>query len=177
MNHPALCEMRSAVFLNRARAVISGRRCRKLKKHYGWTVWGILGFVFAPIALIFIPAGLIVHAARPGETGQAILYTFCGIGFTFLLLGLGFLLIDIRRRYLMRRAYLGGNAVTAKVVAIRNVNNVNMNGQHPVVLDCEYQGNIYHSRYLYRNVPEIGTEVTVYVDRMDDRIGFVDICR
>ena len=75
----------------------------------------------------------------------------------------------------MRRAYNGGNAVTAKVIGVRNVNNVNMNGQHPVVLDCQYQGNVYHSRYLYRNVPEIGTEVTVYVDRIDERIGFVDI--
>ena len=146
-----------------------------MHKHYGWTVWGILGFVFAPIALIFIPAGFIVNAAKPGETGQTILYTFGGIGVAFLLLGLGFIFIDLRRRHQMRRAYYGGNAVTAKVIGVRNVNNVNMNGQHPVVLDCEFQGNVYHSRYLYRNVPEIGTEVTVYVDRIDESIGFVDI--
>jgi len=55
-----------------------------MNKHYGWTVWGILGFVFAPIALIFIPVGFIVNAAKPGETGQAILYAFGGIGFAFL---------------------------------------------------------------------------------------------
>lgn len=55
-----------------------------MNKHYGWTVWGILGFVFAPIALIFIPVGFIVNAAKPGETGQAILYVFGGIGFAFL---------------------------------------------------------------------------------------------
>ena len=146
-----------------------------MNKRYGWTVWGILGFVFAPVSLVFIPAGLIVNAAKPGETGEAILYAFSAIGTVFLLLGLGFLSIDLRRRHLMRRAYNGGNAVTAKVVGIRNVNNVNMNGQHPAVLDCEYQGEIYHSRYLYRDVPETGTEVMVYIDRMDDRIGFVDI--
>ena len=146
-----------------------------MNKHYGWTVWGILGFVFVPSALIFIPVGFIVNAMKPGETGQVILYIFGGIGSIFLLLGLGFFFIDLRRRHLMRRAYNGGNAVTAKVISVRNVNNVNMNGQHPVVLDCEYQGNVYHSRYLYRNVPETGTEVTVYVDRIDERIGFVDI--
>ena len=146
-----------------------------MNKHYGWTVWGILGFVFDPIALIFIPVGFIVNAAKPGKTGQAILYVFGGIGFAFLLLSLGFLFIDLRRRHLMRRAYNGGNAVTAKVIGVRNVNHVNMNGQHPVVLDCEYQGYVYHSCYLYRNVPETGTEVTVYVNRTDERIGFVDI--
>ena len=146
-----------------------------MNKRYGWTVWGILGFVFSPVSLIFIPAGFIVHAAEPGETGQAIFYAFCTIGAAFLLLGLGFLCIDLRRRYLMRRAYNGGNAVTAKVVSVRNINNVNMNGRHPAVLDCEYQGHIYHSRYLYRDVPETGTEITVYIDRMDDRVGFVDI--
>ena len=146
-----------------------------MNKHYGWTVWGILGFVFVPIALIFIPVGFIVNAMKPGETGQVILYIFGGIGSIFLLLGLGFLFMDLRRRNLMRRAYNGGNAVTAKVVGVRTVNNVNINGRHPVVLDCEYQGNVYHSRYLYRDIPATGTEVTVYVDRIDDRIGYVDI--
>ena len=146
-----------------------------MNKHYGWTVWGILGFVFVPIALIFIPVGFIVNAMKPGETGQVILYIFGGIGSIFLLLGLGFLFMDLRRRNLMRRAYNGGNAVTAKVVGVRTVNNVNINGQHPFVLDCEYQGHVYHSRYLYRDIPVTGTEVTVYVDRIDDRIGYVDI--
>ena len=64
--------------------------------------------MFAPIALIFIPVGFIVNAAGPGETGQVILYAFSGIGFTFLLLSLGFVLIDLRRRQLMRRAETGG---------------------------------------------------------------------
>jgi len=146
-----------------------------MNRHFGWTVWGILGFVFVPVALIFIPVGFIVNAAKPGETGQAFLYAFGGFRAVFLLLGLGFLFIDLRRRHLMRRAYNGGNAVTAKIIGIRSVNNVNINGQHPVVLECEYQGNIYRSRYLYRNVPKTGTEITVYVDRIDDRIGYVDI--
>ena len=146
-----------------------------MNKRYGWTVWGILGFIFAPVCLIFIPVGLIVNAAKPRETGTGILYAFCTIGIVFLLLALAFLSIDLRRRYLMRRAYNGGNAVTARVTGIRTVNNVNINGGHPVVLECEYQGNVYRSRYLYRDVPEKGSEITVYIDRMDDRIGFVDI--
>ena len=97
------------------------------------------------------------------------------MGAFFLILGLAFLSADLRRRYLLRRAWYGGNAVAAKVTGVRSVNNVSMNGRHPVVLECEYQGNVYRSRYLYRDVPETGSEVTVYIDRIDDRIGFVDI--
>ena len=146
-----------------------------MSRRYGWTVWGILGFVFAPVGLIFLPVGFAVNAAKPGEYGRIFLYTFGGIGSVFLLFGLGFLFADLRRRHLMRRANDGGNAVTAKVTGVRNVNHVNVNGRHPVVLECEYQGNVYYSRYMYRDVPETGTEVTVYVDRIDERIGFVDI--
>ena len=146
-----------------------------MSKRYGWTVWGILGLVFIPVSVVFIPVGWIVSAAKPGEYGRSFLYTFGGIGAFFLALGLGFLSVDLWRRHLLRRAYNGGNAVTAKVAGIRTIGNVNVNGQHPVVLECVYQGRTYRSRYLYRDVPETGTEVTVYIDRMDDRVGFVDI--
>lgn len=146
-----------------------------MKKRFGWTVWGIVGLVFASVSLVFIPVGLVVDAAKPGEYGRVFLYVFVGMGAFFLILGLAFLSADLRRRYLLRRAWYGGNAVAAKVTGVRSVNNVSMNGRHPVVLECEYQGNVYRSRYLYRDVPETGSEVTVYIDRIDDRIGFVDI--
>ena len=144
------------------------------KPHYGWTVWGIIGMVFTPVSLVLLMAAIIVDAAKPGGAGRVLLMTFGIIGGTFLLLGLGFLSVDLRRRHRMRRAYLGGNAVTARVTAVRRINNVNMNGDHPVVVECEYRGNVYYSRYLYSNILEPGSEVTLYVDRMDDRIGYVD---
>ena len=146
-----------------------------MNRHYGWTVWGIIGFCFIPVSLVLLGSGAIVHAAKPGATARILMTTFGIIGGTFLALGAGFLFIDLRRRYRMRRAFLGGNAVTARVTGILTVNNVNMNGAHPVIVECEYQGNRYRSRYLYRNVPEVGSEVTVYIDRIDDRIGYVDL--
>ena len=155
--------------------ITRGRWKQKMKKNYGWTVWGILSFAFIPVSLIFIPVGFIANAAEPGEDGQIILYVFFSIGAVFLLTGLAFLSVDLRRRHAMRRACDGGYAVTARVTGVRTVKNVNINGGHPVMLECEYQGKIYLSRYLYRNVPKEGTEVTVYIDRMDDRIGFVDL--
>ena len=148
---------------------------KTMNRHYGWTVWGILGFVFIPVSLVMLAAGAIVHAVEPGEEGRIILMTFGIIGVTFLALGVGFLSIDLRRRHLLRRAYNGGYAVTARVTGIRTIYNVSFNGDHPVVLECEYQGKIYQSRYLYRSIPEAGSEVTLYIDRIDDRIGYVDL--
>ena len=146
-----------------------------MSKRYGWSVWGIIGFVFMPVSLVLLVTGSVAAAAGFGETSRIILYSFSLIGGVFLLMGIGFLTIDLRRRHLWRNAYNGGYEVKAAVTGIRTVYNVNMNGNHPVVLECEYEGKIYHSRYLYRNIPEIGSEVSVYIDRMDDRIGYLDI--
>lgn len=146
-----------------------------MKKHYGWTVRGILGLPFALVGLVFIPAGLILNTANPGRNARIVFWIFEAMGAAFFLIGTGFLSGVLRRRHLMRRAYNGGNAVTARVTDIRAQNNVSINGQHPIVLDCEYRGNVYQSRYLYRNIPERGSEITVYIDRIDERIGFVDI--
>ena len=81
-----------------------------MKKRFGWTVWGIVGLVFASVSLVFIPVGLVVDAAKPGEYGRVFLYVFVGMGAFFLILGLAFLSADLRRRYLLRRAWYGGNA-------------------------------------------------------------------
>ena len=44
-----------------------------MKKRFGWTVWGIVGLVFASVSLVFIPVGLVVDAAKPGEYGRVFL--------------------------------------------------------------------------------------------------------
>ena len=146
-----------------------------MNKRYGWTVWGIVGFVFIPVSLVLLGSGAIVFAAGRSEVSRIILSVFSLTGGVFLLMGIGFLSIDLRRRHRWRNAYNGGYEVKATVTGVQTVYNVNMNGSHPAVLECEHQGKIYRSRYLYRNIPEIGSEVSVYIDRMDDRIGYVDI--
>lgn len=87
-----------------------------MRKKMGWKVFGILGFVFAPMGFLFLMIGFLV--GRDGSihwrgNGDPVIFTavFCGVGGLFLLLGLGFLAADIRRRYLLRRAYDGGNCV------------------------------------------------------------------
>ena len=153
-------------------------------KKFGWTVWGIVGLVFAPIGMIFLPIGLAAGRGRSfrvyGDLNM-FRYTFIGMGALFLLLGLGFLMIDLRRRHRLRRAYDGGNCVDARIVSVRVIPNVNMNGRHPYVIECAYtdaygEEHLYQSRYLYSPPREdlIGKTVPVYVDRMDESIGFVD---
>ena len=107
---------------------------------------------------------------------------FVGMGSLFLLLGLGFLLHDLLRRHRLRQAYYGGNYVDARICAIKEIQSVNMNGRHPVVIECSYvdtygEEHIYRSRYIYSSLGEelIGKTVAVYVDRVNENIGFVDV--
>ena len=157
------------------------------KKKYGWKVLGIIGFIFAPLGLLFVTLGTV-----PGRAGAvtwqhpddrvAFTAVFCGIGGLFLLLGLIFLFCDIRRRHRLRRAYEGGNVVDAQILGITEQGSVNMNGAHPRMLECAWTGSdgvvhVYRSRYLYTDVTKLlkSDTVPVYVDRFDENVGFVDV--
>ena len=154
-------------------------------KKFGWTVWGIVGFIFAPIGLIFLLIGLLVSYAgtfRSSGDLNIFKYTFTGMGSLFLLLGLGFLLHDLLRRHRLRQAYYGGNYVDARIVSVKEIPNVRMNGRHPAVIECVYtdtygQEHLYRSRYLYSSprADLVGKTIPVYVDRMNERTGFVDV--
>lgn len=67
--------------------------------------------IFAPIGTIFLTLGILFWKSnigqKPGDP-EIFLYTFGGMGALFLLLGLGFLFIDLRRRHRLRNAYYGG---------------------------------------------------------------------
>ena len=154
-------------------------------KKFGWTVWGIVGLVFAPIGIIFLPIGLSAGNSGPLRvTGDPALfrYTFTGVGMLFLLLGSGFLFMDLRRRHRMRRAYLGGNCVDARIISVREIPNVRVNGRNPFIIECSYtdtygEEHRYQSRYLYSLPREdlAGRTVPVYIDRMNESTGFVDV--
>ena len=158
---------------------------RKRKK-YGWTVRGILGFIFGPMGLIFLVLGLLFWHFRVGddpEDPEIFLYAFGGVGACFLLSALILLGLDLYRRARLRRAYEGGYCVMAKIAGTRSVNSVNTNGSHPSIVECHYTDpatgtvHVFYSRYLFFNVDDLlkAEEVPVYLDRMDQRFGFVDI--
>ena len=158
-----------------------------MRKKMGWTVFGILGFVFAPMGLLFLMTGFLV--GRDGYihwrgNGDPVIFTaaFCGIGGLFLLLGLGFLAVDVRRRYLLRRAYDGGNCVEAQILGVVTQRNVNMPYGPPRMVETAWTDpngvvHVYHSRYVNVDVTKLlkSTTVPVYIDRYNENIGFVDI--
>ena len=157
------------------------------RKKYGWTVRGILGFVFAPMGLLFLTLGLLFWYFRVGdepEDPEIFLYVFGGMGAAFLLIGLILLGMDLYRRARLRRAYEGGYCVMAKIAGRNTVESVSFhNGRHPCVVECHYTDpatgtvHVFYSRYLNIQVWDLlkADEVPVYLDRMDQRVGFVDI--
>ena len=158
-----------------------------MRKKMGWTVYGILGFIFAPMDFLFLMIGLLVGRSgnvRWEGSDDPVIFTavFCGIGGLFLLLGLGFLAVDLRRRYLLRRAYDGGNCVDAQILGVVTQRNVNMPYGQPRMLEAAWTDpngvvHVYHSRYLSFDVTKLlkSDTVPVYIDRYDENIGFVDI--
>lgn len=155
------------------------------KKKYGWTEKGIIGWIFTPMGLLFVPLGLALarYAAGDGNERLAFLLSFTGMGAVFLAVGLLLLGLDLRRRHRQRAAYEGGYCVTAKIAGFRTNTRVNVNGRHPETVECHYTDpatgivHVYESRYLYHRVEDLLTsgEVPVYLDRMNPDVGFVDI--
>ena len=158
-----------------------------MKKKFGWTGAGLCGLIFASIGAIFLPVGWVVSripaSQWEGEGGPELFrYVFCGIGALFLVIGLGLVLVDVRRRYLLRRAYNMGNCVEAEILGMETNRHMDVNGRNPSVVECAYTDasgvvHIYRSRYLYMNVRPLlkAKTVPVYIDRDNENIGFVDI--
>ncbi len=155
------------------------------KKKYGWTEKGIVGFIFLPIGVVFllVCAVLLQLGALLPEEKLVFLLSFGIIGAVFSLLGAVFLGMELRRRRRERAAFEGGYCVMAKIAGVRGNARVNMNGAHPVQVECHYidpdtgVAHVYYSRYLYVNVAGLlqGEEVPLYLDRMGSGAGFVDI--
>ncbi len=158
-----------------------------MRRKTGWTVYGIIGFIFAPMGLLFVMIGLTLGQSKSlswkhPDDPVVFISVFGGIGGLFLVLGLIFLLIDIRRRYLLQRAYDSGICVEAQILGVVTQRNVNMPYGSPRIVEAAWTDpngvvHIYHSRYLNTDVTKLlkSDTVPVYIDRNNENIGFVDI--
>ena len=158
-----------------------------MKKKWGWTATGIVGFVFIPIGLIFSLVAVILSQAESVEwkgngDPAAFFAVFGGLGAIFLLTGLVLLGLDLRRRRRLRIAYERGNCVQAQILGMVVQKNVNTTKGVPRMLECAYTDpsgvvHVYRSRYLYIDISKLlkSDTVPVYIDRYDEKIGFVDV--
>ncbi len=155
-------------------------------RKYGWTDKGILGFIFSPLGAFFLALGVLLYSVGAGNEPDDPLMFLCvfgGMGLIFLLVGLGFLSVDLRRRSAMRRAVDSGDFVMAKIAGVQKRTNVNMGGSHPSVVECHWtnpdtgETHVFFSRYLYFDPTDMLTsdEVPVYIDRMNEKAFYVDI--
>ncbi len=155
------------------------------KANPGWTEKGIVGLIFAPLGLTFLPLGLILGFSRAveAEDRPIFLAVFCGIGGAFLLTALLLLGLEMRRRRRQQAAFERGICVQAEIAGLRTNDRVNMRGTHPAQLECRWTDpdtgvvHVYFSRYLYVNVSGLveGAAVPLYLDRDDPSVGYVDV--
>lgn len=156
------------------------------ERKFGWTEKGIIGFIFTPLGALFASLGLVLYSVGAGSDPEDPLIFLCvfgGMGGAFLLTGLILLGMDVSRRGAMRRAFDSGDYVLARIAGIQHRVNVNTGGTHPCVVECHYHNpdtgetHVYFSRYLYFDPTDMFTaqEVPVYLDRMNEKIAFVDI--
>ena len=156
------------------------------KKKLGWSEFGIVGFIFLPLGLIFLILGICLWAAKAGHDPndpKIFLCVFGGMGLLFTLIALGLLSVDLRRRAGMRRAINNGEYVMAKVTGVQAKTNIRINGSSPWVVECQYQDpstgavHVFHSRPLRFNPSELvlEKEVPVYINRFEPKETYVDI--
>ena len=158
-----------------------------MKKKWGWTATGIVGFVFIPMGMIFGLVTLVLSQAKNvkwrGNADPAVFFAvFWSMSGIFLLAGLILLGLDLRRRHRLRIAWESGNCVQAQILGMVLQKNVNTVSGVPRMLECAYTDpsgvvHVYRSRYLYTDISKLLKldTVPVYIDRYNEDIGFVDV--
>ena len=76
----------------------------------GWTAIGIVGAIFAPIGLLFSVLGIVLGRVKSASWKSPkdpviFLAVFGGIGGLFLILGLVFIGLELRRKRSLERSY------------------------------------------------------------------------
>jgi len=106
----------------------------------------------------------------------AFVFTGCGLGMTT-----GAIIIifkQIQKKKLQKRLRDTGRVIRASKTGIVEVTSITVNGFHPQVLEAEFNGTVYRSRYLtMKEIEKISLDgtVDVYVDREDEKKYFVDL--
>lgn len=137
----------------------------------------IIGVVFCVVGTVFTCVG-----AGLAAIDLLFLYIFGGIGLLFLLIGIPFLVVALRKRKMIRMLLERGVQTVGIIKNIEKNLQVTVNGRHPYKAECQvtdqYTGEIYlySSESFMKNIDYlVGGQVTVYYDPDDRSKYYVDI--
>ena len=159
------------------------------KPKFSLAATDIVGLIFAPLGLIFLIVGILVNMNADNRNvhvegdPRIFLATFGGVGGVFLVLGVAFLVLMIRRRMIHNRLFTQGHYIMAQVTSDMPNYNVRINGCCPYFAECSYTDpntgilHLFRSRDIYFDPTAIAMDamVPVYVDPDNFRHYYVDI--
>ncbi len=148
---------------------------RKVKM--GLSAMMIVAITFTILGATFLPIGIIAGMGLMQVDGDFIIFVimFAGLGSIFLILGVIFLILEIKKRNLCNRLLAEGYYIYAEVVDVNQNFNIQYgNHGHPYVVKCGYTDetgilHIFKSRNLtkYPGNNLVGQQVRVCLDRND----------
>lgn len=153
------------------------------KSKTGLSALLIVGSIFTILGAVFLATGVIIYYALKEEEGAILfLLIFGGIGLLFFVLGVIFLIVELKKKLRNDKLLGAGNYVMAEVLEVTLNYNVAVNRRHPYIVRCRYQdmyGNvhIFKSRDLFFDPTDLLKDrmVKVYVDGENYKHYYVDI--
>lgn len=142
----------------------------------------VVGIIFSIVGPALLVAGVSAFLAVHSEENIIFLIVYGSTGLIFLVIGLVFLVIKIRKKQRCSRLLQAGSYVMAEIMETKINYHVRVNGRSPYVVECQYRdmfGNvhIFKSRCLYFNPEPLFRDrmVRVYVEGDDYKHYYVDI--
>ena len=148
---------------------------RKVKM--GLSAMMIVAITFTILGATFLPIGIIAGMGLMRIDGEFIVFVavFSGVGSIFLVLGIVFLILEMRKRNRCNHLLAEGYYVYAEVLDVNKNFNVQYGKHgHPYIVKCGYTDengtlHVFKSRNIrqYPGNNLLGQQVRVYLDRND----------
>ncbi len=148
---------------------------RKIKM--GLSAIMIVAITFTIIGVVFLPFGIVAGLGLMSVDGDLPMFVamFTGMGGLFLVIGITFFVIEIRKHNKCKSLLSGGYYIYAEVLDVNQNFHIQYgNHGHPYVVRCGYTDetgtlHIFKSRNLkkYPGNNLVGQQVRVYLDRND----------
>ena len=158
------------------------------KINLGISAMDIISIVYIIIGAVLLIIGFIStgfsfsHPEKVTGSPSLFLFIFGGIGSIFLILGIIFLIMRIKKRNKIKTLITSENCVYAVITGFSQNYNLTVNGHHPYVIECSYTDSngtmhIFKSRNIFFNPIDIVTDmnVPVYVSPDNYKNYYVDI--